>query len=384
MKSASKLEKARTQIVLDHPFFASILLKRELVETDTVPTLAVDQRGTIYYNPEFIETLTVPQLVWGLCHEVMHVVGQHANRRGTRNHKRWNYATDAWINDTLTDSKVGEPIPNTVDISGSRSKTSEKIYDELPDDSGQGGQGGQGGGGGSGGNGGSDPYDNGLGDEFIDNGLTADELNEIEATAKVDVAQAAQAAKMKGKLSGALADFVAEFIESKVNWYDVLERHMTSFTNTSYTWTRPNRRFTEYLPSVGREPAMGIVVFQVDVSGSISPQEIAHYNGHIKRIVKTCNPSEVHILYTDSSVLKHEVFEDLDEVEIRFYSGGGTDMRSGFYYLERHGIDAQLVVTLTDGYTPFPEVTSIPAVWCISTDTIAAPFGETIHFSITD
>jgi predicted metal-dependent peptidase len=379
MKSVSKLEKARTQIVLDHPFFASILLKRDLFQTDRISTLAVDQRGTIYYNPDFIETLTVPQLVWGLCHEVMHVVGQHANRLGTRDPKKWNYATDAWINDTLTDAKVGEPIPNTVSIDGSRNKTSEKIYDELPDDNG--GQGGQGG---ASSNGAGNSFDNGLGDEFIDNGLTEDELKEVEAETKVDVAQAAQAAKMKGKLSGKLAEFVAEFIESKVNWYDVLERYMNGFAATSISWARPNRRFTDYLPSVGREPSMGPVAFQVDVSGSVNPQEIAHYNGHIKRILGQCNPSEVHVIYTDSSVMKHEVFTDMDEVEIRFYSGGGTDMRAGFDYMRRHGIEVDVVVTLTDGFTPFPEALEVPAVWCISTKGISAPCGETVHFSITN
>ena len=58
----SKLDKAKAQIVLDHPFFASILLKRKLTEDNTIKTLAVDARGNIFYNKDFIEGLTVPQL----------------------------------------------------------------------------------------------------------------------------------------------------------------------------------------------------------------------------------------------------------------------------------------------------------------------------------
>jgi len=42
------------------------------------------------------------------------------------------------------------------------------------------------------------------------------------------------------------------------------------------------------------------------------------------------------------------------------------------------------VVTLTDGFTPFPEALEVPAVWCISTKGISAPCGETVHFSITN
>ena len=133
---ATNLDKAKTQIVLDHPFFASILLRRKLIRDDSIPTLAVDARANIYYNQSFIDGLTVPQLVWGLCHEVGHVIAQHTTRCGTRDKRKWNYAGDAWINDTLDDSKVGQRIPNTVNMPGSKNKTTEAIYDELPDDQG--------------------------------------------------------------------------------------------------------------------------------------------------------------------------------------------------------------------------------------------------------
>ena len=86
INKATKMDKARAKIVLDHPFFASILLRRKMIETKQVPTLAVDARGTIYYNTEFTDKLSVPQLVWALCHEVGHVIGQHATRVGARNH----------------------------------------------------------------------------------------------------------------------------------------------------------------------------------------------------------------------------------------------------------------------------------------------------------
>jgi len=148
----SKLDKAKAQIVLDHPFFASILLKRKLTPRNDVPTLAVNARGDIFYNEKFIDGLTVPQVVWGLCHEIGHVVGQHALRKKHRSHKKWNYAGDAWINDMLDDCGVGQRIPNTVDMQGSKDKTTETIYDELPD-GGDGGDGGDGDGGG---------WDNGL------------------------------------------------------------------------------------------------------------------------------------------------------------------------------------------------------------------------------
>lgn len=378
MKSVSKLDKAKAQIVLDHPFFSSILLRKQLIEDPTIPTLAVNARGDIYYNHDFVESLTVPQVVWGLCHEIGHVIGQHAMRRKDRNHKKWNYAGDAWINDMLNDCRIGEPIPQTVDMPGSKDKTTEQIYDELPEPPPDDGEGG-------GGNG-KPQYDNGLGDDIKYEDLTESEIKEIEAQAKVEIAQAAQAAKARGKLPGKLAEIVSQFINIKTPWYDHLERYMNGMTNNEYTWLRPNRRFIGqgvYLPSTGKVPTMGEVVLQVDISGSVSKTELDYYNGHVKRIMADCNPTRVHVIYTDTEVKKHDVFEFGEEVSVTYQSGGGTDMVEGLRYIEAQGIEPDVVVTLTDGYTDFPEPNqfSFPQVWCISSDK-TSPVGETIHFEL--
>ena len=368
----TKLDKAKAQIVLDHPFFASILLKKQLTADNSLPTLAVDARGNIYYNEKFVEGLTVPQLVWGLCHEIGHVIGQHAVRRKTRNPKKWNYAGDAWINDMLDDAGVGERIPNTVDMKGSKDKTTETIYDELPEPpDGEDGEGGDG-------------FDNGLGDDIMDEDLTESEMKEIEANAKVEIAQAAQAAKARGKLPGKLAEIVADILNVKTPWYEILERYMTDQVKQDQTWTKPNRRHIGagvYLPSIASEPSMGELAIQVDVSGSISKRELDYYNGHLSRIVKQCNPAKVHVLYTDTQVQKYVEFDQGADVQLEFYSGGGTDMPAGFDFCNDKGIDPCVFVCLTDGYTGFGEPPPYPVVWCISSD-VTADHGETIHFEM--
>lgn len=371
----SKIDKAKAQIVLDHPFFASILLKKQLKADSSIPTLCVDARGNISYNEKFIDGLTVPQVVWALCHEIGHVIGQHAVRRKHRDAFKWNYAGDAWINDMLDDAGVGQRIDGTVNIQGSKDKTTETIYDTLPDQpKGKNGQG----------DGDGDQWDNGLGHDIKDEDLTESEIKEIEANAKVEIAQAAQAAKARGKLSGKLAEIVADIINVKTPWYEILERYMTSKTQQNYTWTRPNRRFIGldlYLPSMGTEPSMGEVVLQIDISGSVSKREIDYYNGHVSRIMKTCNPSKVHVIYTDTSVQHHEVFDQGQEVKLSFYSGGGTHMPAGFDYCAEHGIEPEVFVCLTDGYTDFGEQPDYPVVWCISSE-VQAPFGENVHFEM--
>lgn len=367
--AVSKLSKAKIAIVTQHPFFAAILLKRKLIEDKTIPTAAVDQRGQIYYNPDFIESLTVQQVTFLLAHEVGHVIGQHAARRGARQAKRWNIAGDAWINDMLREAKIGDFITGGVDMPGSKDETVDAIYNKLPEDQGGDGHG-----------------PGGIGDDIIERGspLTADEADKLDAETRVEIAQAAQAAKMQGKLPASIQKIVAQLIDPGTPWFEILERYMVSFKRGDITWARPNRRFEQYLPSHGKTPEMGEIVIQIDVSGSVSPQELNYYNGHLARIVELCAPERVHVLYTDTAVAKHDTFERGEEFALSFYCGGGTDMEAGFTYLDKQGIEPEVFVCLTDGYTDFNvgSKPAYPVVWCISSSNVTAPYGDVIHFTM--
>jgi predicted metal-dependent peptidase len=313
----------------------------------------------------------------------LHKVGQHGTRRGRRDHQRWNFAGDAWINDTLDQCGIGQRIPNCVDMPGSHAETVENIYDKLPVQQ----QSGSGKGKGKGKGQSDNPMEgDGIGEDIISDGkpLSESEAQEIEARTKIDVAEAAQAAKMKGKLPGALAKIVAQTIESKTPWFEILERFMTEKATFEQSWAKPNRRYLAqdlYLPSMQSEAAMGEVVVQVDISGSVSKREIEHYNGHLKRIIDQCRPLKVHVIYTDTRVQKYEQFEQGDEVEINFYSGGGTHMPAGFDWVSQHGIEPAAFICLTDGYTDFGTSPDYPVVWCISSD-VSATHGETVHFEM--
>jgi len=379
-----KVDRAKTRIILDHPFFASILLRRPMKFTKNVPTLAVDATATIYINPDFIEQWSPDQVMWGLCHEIGHVMAMHAVRRGSRNPKRWNIAGDAWINDMLKECKIGEPIPNCVDMPGSYKKFTEQIYEEMMKESGEGGEGRDG--------------QDGIGDDVIygvgdEDGnqkgpLTEGEIREIEAEVKIMIAQAAQAAKMQGKLPGMLADIVAESLESKVPWYEHLEKYATSKMRSRWDWTVPNRRYISQgiiLPSRPQKPTIGTVVIQSDISGSVSKREFDHFAGHALRIMEECNPKKVYVLYTDTQVQRCDEFDQDEKPVLSFYSGGGTDMTAGFEYIKEHGIEPDVVITLTDGYTPYPENPEFDAVWCVSTDAeVPSNAGEVVRFEVME
>jgi predicted metal-dependent peptidase len=376
---ATNLEKAKARLVIDHPFFATILLKYPLLERKDIKTLQIDRKGQISYNAEFIEAQRPGQIVWALAHEILHRVGNDLDRMGNRDHKKWNWACDAWNNDVLDDSKIGEVIEGTVKMPGSRLKSKYEIYDSLPDTPPDDG-------------GGAGSEQGGMGNDMVNEDgeeppPTDAEKREQEAQIKVDIAQAAQAARMKGKLSSSIARIVDEIIYVKTPWQDILERFMVNKVKNETTWNRPNRRYIGsdiYLPSLNSVGAMGPMVIGVDESGSIQNRELQHFGAHVNRIIETCKPEKVFVVHCDSRVSKVEEFGPEDyPIPFKAYGGGGTAFIPVFERIAELGIEPSAVVYFTDGYGDFPKSVDYPTIWAITTDVVApAAAGETIHFDM--
>jgi predicted metal-dependent peptidase len=322
--------------------------------------------------------------VFVIAHEVMHFLSghhvrylqfikAHALEDNQRHRMISNKAGDYWINDTLVRSKVGEFVEGCLHRPGSADRTYEEIFKELLDEEKE-----------DGGGEGQQSSGNDIGQDIDHTGpLSESEISQIEAERKIAVAEAAQIAKARGKLTGELAKFAEDTVAAKTPWHAILERYMAGMTNYDVSWSKPNRRYAPsvYMPSVARAPSMGTVVLQIDVSGSINAEEIKYYNGHIKRIVEMCHPEVVHLLYTDTSVLRHETFDNPEDLQIEFYSGGGTSMEAGHRYINDKGITPDVFICLTDGYDSYTTAPDFPVVWCCST-TQPIPYGEVVRFEI--
>ncbi|GAG04594.1 unnamed protein product, partial [marine sediment metagenome] len=100
MTSLGKLLKARTDLILYHPFFGSLALRLLLVKDNSFETAAVDG-VSMFYNSEFIDSLSFRETVGLVAHEVMHMALGHIWRMGKRDGDRWNIAADYTINENL-------------------------------------------------------------------------------------------------------------------------------------------------------------------------------------------------------------------------------------------------------------------------------------------
>ena len=128
-----RIQKARTSLILDHPFFGSLLFRLKGRECRSIQTMATDG-VSLFYNPEFVETLNAATLAGTLAHEVMHPALHHHVRRSGRNLKRWNVACDFAINPLLVDA--GLSLPDGVLIDNRfRGMSAEQIYNLLESES---------------------------------------------------------------------------------------------------------------------------------------------------------------------------------------------------------------------------------------------------------
>ena len=361
-----RVAKAKSLLILDHPFFGMGCSKRPIVYTDTIPTACMSATGQMYMNPAFVDPLNVPELMFLLAHEALHYMLCHSLRLGTRDAKAWNVACDKVINDTLVDAKVGDPIDGGVYMDGARDFSAEELYDDADAD-----------GPGAGGIG------NDVGPPCDDGGQPLDEsqIHQLEAQAKIEAIQATKAAKAVGKLPGSIERLVDQLVNVSTPWHEILERFMEGKVRDNLSFNRPSKRFTTaILPSHDTKPSMGVAALVIDSSGSVTDDEFDMYNAHINRVLHTCNPEVLHVIYCDTQVTGHDEFtiEDLP-VSIKTQAGGGTEFKPAFDYIDDQGIDPEVVVYFTDGYAHSDFTTKHETVW-LTTGSTNFKFGTVIKF----
>ena len=369
-----RISKAKSLLILDHPFFGTAVSKRPFIYTDTVPTAAMSATGQMYLNPEFVEPLSVRNTMFLLAHEALHYMLSHGLRRKHRDPQAWNVAADKVINDTLIDARVGDFIDGGVTFDGARNNAAEELYDD--NDAGGGWPGGIG-------NDVGDPVD-------ADTGKPLDDaqIHQLEAQAKIDTIQSAKAAKAVGKLPGSIERMVDELVNVSTPWHQILERFMQSKVKNDYSWRRPNRRFISkgmYIPGLDHTPSMGTVVIAVDTSCSIGDDELAMFSGHINRILETCTPEKVVVIYCDAEVNHVDEYTNEDlPVKLTGYGGRGTAFEPVFDYVDANDIDPEVVIYLTDGYGDQHEFTSAHETIWVTTHCEDFNWGTVIKYEGED
>lgn len=424
MTARSKLTESKAALLLNQPFFASLMLDMMTVELGTfphifggrTPTMATNGK-TIWVDEGFIESLTINEAVFVLCHEIGHAMWSHMPR-GKKYadmgfdgkpfiHMLWNVAGDFIINDMLKKSEIGKmPKMGLWEKKYDYTMLVDDVYRELMQESqcpqcgGSGkqedeGEGGDDDGEGGGGQGdGDEPCPNcggsgvgdGHGDTLDTHILEIPEEMPSDAQWRRAVASAKDAAKAMGQMPAHLERFVDSLLEAKVPWEDKLRKAFTKKVGRdTNNWNRPHRRryITQGLimPTYNGFGA-GHIVFAVDTSGSMSEKELQQALGECDKILADCAPERVTLIGCDARVETVYELQDGDRLADnipRIGGGGGTSFVPPFEWCVEEGVKPDTLVYFTDTGGTFPEdIYPWPTIWCCSEDWIKPPFGEVI------
>ena len=358
--------KARSQLILENPFFGTLCLRLKPVERDDMPTGAVDGVH-LFYNPKWFERLTALERVGFLAHEVMHVVLLHITRRQEREGTRWNIAADYAINNHLIKENFILPSGGLIDPEYNDMST-EAIYADLPEQD----------------TNNLDPGKCGAVLDHPDKDGTVGKNSAIEAELTVAIHQAAEAAKAQGKLSGNMETLISEVTNAKVDWKAVLARFLRANNKSDFTWVRPNRRFIGrgmYLPSL-HNPCLEEIAIAVDTSGSIDDEELTQFTTETSHILHELNPERVQFIQCDYEVKKTtEYTRGSLPLKITYQGRGGTAFEPVITHIKEHHPNVRALVYLTDlESNDFGNEPEFPVLW-VTTKSTEAPFGEVIEIN---
>ncbi len=405
----TKLAAARTRLILEKPFLGALVLRLPMsaASAEWCPTTATDARA-FYYNPAYIDSLSLDQTQFMLAHEALHCALSHFARRQHRVKHKWDLACDHAINPLLVDDGL-KPPSNALIKPAYKGMTAEEIYpliedgdtsetldkhaydrenqnrgsgsdmserdleraempQQEPRDSDSGGRI-------------STRRDEGAGGE--PQPLTPAEQETLAVQWQQRMAGAAQQAMQAGKLGGELKRMIDHLLQPQLPWRMLLARYMSAVARDDYSYMRPSRREGDFiLPSL-RSQQMDLVV-AVDTSGSIKDSEIEEFVCEIDAL-KGQVRARVTLLPCDAALcegapFRFEPWEQFSCPE-RIKGGGGTSFVPVFQWVGREGLQPDLLVYFTDADGQFPDrEPPYPVIWLVKGRS-KVPWGQRIQLN---
>ena len=119
----------KRKMLVKYPFFGSVVASVDYKENKDIPTAGTDGE-TIYYNPKYLESLSVEEQTFIFAHEVCHIAFNHILRSEGKDPELWNIATDGVINQFLKRDGL-KMAPGGVDMAEAINYDAEQLYEKL-------------------------------------------------------------------------------------------------------------------------------------------------------------------------------------------------------------------------------------------------------------
>jgi len=400
MEAKEIIKNARIQLVMKYPFLGSLAIMMPVIESKEAGegTTCVDEKGVFYYNPEWVEKMSVPDAMFEVAHEVMHLVQRCSDRYPSGgNHNLWNMAADMvvdtmLIESSLPQSEVSKKVITPNVQKHASGKTTEQIYRELlkqtNTNSGSGdgqsmiviGEKNEDG----------TPKGNGqgAGERKCISGCLGKKVDaETKEKWKQNIINAVNQSRNRGNIPGWANEFVANISKPSVNWRHFIRSKAQSAFRGRFSWIRPGRRSSAIgFRLMSRKPSPKGAVVMIDTSGSISDRELNQFVSECMGILKTTNCAWLKIYFHDVECYHFEEYDKNSIKKIKV-TRGGTSHIDVFEKVIEHEKDVGLVVAFTDLGTCYPnEKPPFNVIWAYpegNGDHSTPPWGHKIKVSLT-
>ncbi len=351
------LSAARLWAANEAPYLATAIFAMSPTAMPGLGTMGTDRYWHLYIDPEVFNNWSIEEAGSVLIHEAHHLLRSHGERAtelgvGPGEQRRFNVAADFEINDDLRDLRLpaGGLDPEAYGFdSGQLAETYYELlksHHDLPSvDCG------------SGAHGVRREWDLGSADDMA--------VGEMEGELiRQQVAQEVRsAARSAGNVPAGLERWAKAFLEPRVDWRRQFAAHVRSGIDTvsgavDYSYRRPSRRVGSpigravVLPALVQPvPRIAVVV---DTSGSMSQELLSQALAEISGLLRSSGigTGRLTVLACDSAV--HSTQQIFSAGQVKLLGGGGTDMGAGIAQAERLRPKPEVIVVLTDGFTPWP------------------------------
>jgi predicted metal-dependent peptidase len=394
LQANDRVARARTQLLLDAPFFGALALRLHVEEKSEseCPTMQTD--GTrLEYSVPFVNGLNDTELKGVVAHEVLHCALRHMYRTNGRDMDEWNIACDYVVNAELIGQGFTLPEGALHDTQYA-GLSAEQVYSTRgrnkskqpqPNGQGQGQQTGQGqtgqqtgqqtpsnqSGSGQAVNGQQTPAQSPTGTFTAPQPQTGSGQGQPEAMTEQDweiaTEQAIAVASKAGVMGAGVARAVKVSRTPAEDWRAILREFIEHTCPSDYSWTNPNRRHLGagvYLPGTVKENMPRLAV-AVDTSGSITPALLELFATELTGVLHDARPESIEVIYCDARVNGTDSFNPDDtEVKLRVIGGGGTAFNPVFDHVAEWDTAPAALIYFTDMQSSdVPVAPDYPVLW---------------------
>ena len=123
------IKSIKNKMLVKYPFFGSVIADVKYEEDKSLGTAGTNGE-IIYYNPDYLNSLSKEEQTFVFAHEVCHIAFNHILRSEGKDVNLWNIATDGVINQFL--KRDGLKMPEGgVDIADALNYDAEQLYEKL-------------------------------------------------------------------------------------------------------------------------------------------------------------------------------------------------------------------------------------------------------------